>query len=109
MDYSVSDSTDITALYGRWALAGRTDDEPERRTADFSTDGTLTYRIDVEQRQIILQLEFDVEGDELVTTDRDSGRAIRAHFRIIAGSRLIMDFGGETFEYVRIGPPGWPM
>lgn len=105
----MNEASDLTFLYGRWALAGRLDDEPEQRTAEFAPDGTLTYRIEVQQKQIVMQLKFEVDGDVLITSDPESGGAIRAQFRIIEGSRLIVDFGGEIFEYVRIGPPGWMM
>ncbi len=95
-------ASDALRLLGTWLLQARNADEPESRIVRFESGGAMVYTIVVDEREIVMQLTWRVEGDEIVTRDSGSGGEIRSHFAFVGARELVMNFGGQSFTYVRI-------
>lgn len=98
----MSEASDLGWLVGTWTMMARHAEDPNRRTVEFRGDGSMTYRIEVDGRTIVLELSYAVDADAIVTRDPNSGGEVRAHFRLMDRAHLEMDLGGELFEYVRL-------
>lgn len=79
-------------LLGRWMMTG----PEEIRVAEFSADGTMSYRIEAGGREVAMSLQYRVEGAEIITD-----RGVNSHFTV-NGDVLTMEHGGETFTFQRM-------
>ncbi len=93
---------DALRLLGSWLLEARNADEPESRIVRFESGGAMVYTIAVDEREIVMQLTWRVEGDEIITRDAGSGGEVRSRFEFVGDGELVMSFGRERFTYVRI-------
>ncbi|HEV7921236.1 MAG TPA: hypothetical protein VGR02_10660 [Thermoanaerobaculia bacterium] len=79
-------------LLGRWVMTG----PEEIRVAEFSADGTMSYRIEAGGREMAMSMQYRVAGSEIITD-----RGVNSRFTI-HGDVLTMEHGGETFVFTRI-------
>lgn len=88
-------------LLGTWLLEARNADEPESRLVRFDASGAMVYTIVVDEREIVMQLSWRIEADDIVTRDSGSGDEVRSRFHF-EGDDLVMSLGGEEFRYARV-------
>ena len=91
-------------LVGMWVI-----DESDRHALaelgnvllEFDENGGLTYIIRGEgERQIIL-MQYEVDGDTIITDQSSAPRVERTSFSISDDGRLVLAFGGEPFTFRR--------
>ncbi len=90
-------------LLGRWRLL-RADAALEFAAGvrmEFLPDGQLLYTIPVENRAMVVELIYRVEGDTLRTDNLLAPHSTATHFEIGPGDVLILDFAGPRAWFVR--------
>jgi hypothetical protein len=91
------------ALLGRWRLL-RADAALEYAAGvrmEFLPDGQLLYTIPVDNRAMVVELIYGVEGDMLRTDNRLAPLSTATRFEIGPGDVLILDFVGPRAWFVR--------
>ncbi len=68
---------------------------------EFLADGQLIYTMNDPHRTSTMVMEYRVEGEEIVTTQRSNPREERTTFSIDADGKLSLSFGGIETRYVR--------
>jgi hypothetical protein len=84
---------------GRWMLIS---DAAEIRTALFTEDGAMTYFINLGDRELVMRLEYRVEGAEIVTTQEGAVEEIRTKFVFPDHDTLVLEHSGEKFTFRRV-------
>jgi hypothetical protein len=84
--------TDAELLVGVWYLEAE-----EPRTAEFHGDGTMTYRVDIGDRVLTMELTWHLDGGVIVSNPNE----VRSRYRFADADTLVMEYGGETFTYKR--------
>ncbi len=72
---------------------------------EFLPDGQLIYTMNDPHRTSTMDMEYRVEGDEIVTNQRSQPREERTRFSIGPDGKLSLSFGGVETRYIR-GPEG---
>jgi len=84
---------------GRWMLIS---DASEIRTALFTDDGAMTYFINLGDRELVMRLEYRVEGEIIVTTQEGATEEIRTKFVFPDHDTLVLEHSGERFTFRRM-------
>lgn len=90
-------------LLGRWRLL-RADAALEIAAGvcmEFLPDGQLLYTIPVQERSMVVELIYRVEGNTLLTDNPVAPHATSTRFELGAGDVLILDFAGPRAWFVR--------
>lgn len=90
--------SDALPFAGRWMLIS---DAVETRIAVFTADGTLTYFINLGDRELVIRLAYRVDGAEIVTTQEGATEEIRTSFRFADADTLVLEHSGEKFTFRR--------
>jgi hypothetical protein len=91
------------ALVGRWRLV-RADAALEFAAGvrmEFLPGGQLRYTIPINDRAMVVNLLYSVEGDTLRTDNPLAPHATATRFEFGAGDVLILDFAGPRAWFVR--------
>lgn len=91
-------------LVGRWVV-----DESDRHALaelgdvllDFDEKGGLTYVIRADGKKQIILMQYEVDGDTIVTDQPSVPRVERTSFSLSDNGRLVLAFGGEAFTFRR--------
>ncbi|MEW5914943.1 MAG: hypothetical protein AB1762_01000 [Gemmatimonadota bacterium] len=90
-------------LLGRWRLV-RADAALEFAAGvrmEFLPDGHLRYTIPINDRAMVVNLLYTVEGDTLRTDNPLAPHATATRFELGSGDVLILDFAGMRAWFVR--------
>jgi hypothetical protein len=82
-------------------------DAAEIRTAEFSAPdsasvGAMTYFVNLGDRELVMRLNYRIEGSVIVTTQEGAESEIRASFLFADRDTLVLDYGGEKFTFRRV-------
>lgn len=91
------------SLLGRWRLL-RADSVLEFAAGvrmEFLPDGHLLYSIPVNDRELVVELIYRVEGETLRTDNPLAPHATATRFEFGAGEVLILDFAGPRAWFIR--------
>lgn len=91
-------------LVGTWVV-----DESDRHALaelgdamlEFDENGGLTYVIRGDGKQQIILMQYEVDGDTIVTDQPSAPRVERTSFSLSDDGRLVLAFGGEPFTFRR--------
>lgn len=91
-------------LIGTWVV-----DESDRHALaelgdvllDFNENGALTYVIRADGKQQIILMQYEVDGDAIVTDQPSAPRVERTSFSLSDDGKLVLAFGGEPFTFRR--------
>jgi hypothetical protein len=90
-------------LVGCWHLERPQGEGAEPAEADFRADGRLFYSVWAGDRWQIMKLEYQVDGDMLVTDQPSAPREDKTRFALQADGTLMLEFGGQRSSFKR-GP-----
>ena len=85
-------------LIGRWREVGP---ENEASTMVFTEDGELIYSIHSGDRTEIINLVYEVSGDQLITDQPSSPRKEISKFYFEPNGILVIDYQGEKTRFMR--------
>ncbi len=68
---------------------------------EFLSSGELVYTMNDPHRESTILMQYHVEGDEIVTNQRDNPREERTKYRIDDDGKLSLHFGGIETHYIR--------
>lgn len=68
---------------------------------EFDENGGLTYVIRGDGKQQIILMQYEVDGDTIVTDQPSAPRVERTSFSLSDDGRLVLAFGGEPFTFRR--------
>ena len=87
------------SLVGRWRqIAPATDEEI---TMVFTNDGKLIYSIDTPEKTQIINLVYEVSGDEIVTDQPSRPRKEITKFSFEPGGVLVLEHDGDIARFTR--------
>lgn len=96
---------DLTRLVGGWSLieSSGQDDVGDGVLMSFESNGRLTYAIEENGTQQIMNLTWSVEGDEIVSNQPSSPREHRTKASFDQRGRLVLigeDGGKSVYEKI---------
>jgi hypothetical protein len=91
--------SELAPFAGRWMLIS---DAAEIRTAVFTDEGALTYFVNLGDRELVMRLQYRVEGAIIVTTQEGAVEEIRTSFTFADPDTLVLEHSGEKFTYRRV-------
>ncbi len=96
---------DPAALLGRWRLVETDGDYDTGRgtTAEFTSDGRLTYTIHEGDTQQLIFLTWVVVGDVIVTNQPSHPSETRTRFFFPGPDRLVLELAGAQSHFIRDG------
>jgi hypothetical protein len=91
-------------LVGTWVV-----DESDRHALaelgdvllEFNESGGLTYVIRGDGKQQVILMQYEVEGDTIITDQPSAPRVERTKFSFSDDGTLVLAFGGEPFTFKR--------
>lgn len=92
-------------LLGTWVV-----DESDRHTLaelgdvqlEFDDNGGLTYVIRTDGKKQVILMQYEVDGDMIVTDQPSAPHVERTLFSLSDDGRLVLAFGGEPFTFRRV-------
>ena len=89
--------TDAERLVGVWLLPNE-----GTRTAEFHSDGSLTYTIHLGDRALVLELTWRLAGGMIVSSPPSvPSQEERSAYHFEGPDTLVLDHGDESFTYIR--------
>ena len=71
-------------------------------TQTFHEDGRLTYIIHSSERDQVMRLVYEIDGDELITDQPSAPAEHRTKFSFDERGRLILEDEGERSRFIRV-------
>lgn len=85
-------------LIGRWRQIGQTADEI---TMEFTNDGKLIYSVDTGDKTQIINMVYEVSGDQIVTDQPSHPQKAISKFYFEPNGVLVVDHEGEKTRFTR--------
>lgn len=85
-------------LIGRWRQVGPA---PDESTMVFTNDGKLIYSVDEGDKTSIVNLVYEVSGDQIITDQPSNPRKEITKFYFEPNGILVLDYQGEKRRFAR--------
>ena len=85
-------------LIGRWRQIGQTADEI---TMEFTNDGKLIYSVDTGDKIQVINMVYEVSGDQIVTDQPSHPQKATSRFYFEPNGILVVDYEGEKTRFMR--------
>jgi hypothetical protein len=86
-------------LIGRWRQIGPASDEST--SMEFTNDGKLIYSIHSAGKTRVINLVYEVSGDQLITDQPSNPRKEISKFYFEPSGILVLDYQGEKTRFSR--------
>lgn len=90
--------SEAQTLIGRWRQVGSGNEEI---TMEFKNDGKLIYSIDTADKTQIINLVYEVSGDQIITDQPSHPRKESSRFYFEPSGILVIDHQGERTRFTR--------
>lgn len=91
-------SQSAAPLIGRWRQLPPADEEV---TMTFASDGTLVYAIRTGDKTQIINLVYEVSGNQIISDQPSHPRRETSSFSFEPSGVLVLDYDGEKTRFVR--------
>lgn len=91
-------SSEGSTLIGRWRQVGSGN---EQITMEFTNDGKLIYSIDTADKTQIINMVYEVSGDQITTDQPSHPRKEISKFYFEPNGILVIDYQGEKTRFTR--------
>ena len=85
-------------LIGRWRQVGPA---PDESTMAFTNDGKLIYSIHTGDKTQVINMVYEVSGDQIITDQPSNPRKEISKFYFEPSGILVLDYQGEKTRFMR--------